>query len=823
MSKIYNIKPYQYAHILDKNSNNRYLLEGPCNYAIQENEILVDEKIHNMITIPNLFQVLVMNPVAKDSNGKCLEDKYKNPKTKWGVIETRTRDQWKKPFPLYPNEKIVINKPMRFIQKEEALHLRAVLNSVDDDGVERKIGDEWLFVGPAYYVERYEFELIKEVKSHIITYPNALRVSALRNFTDNTGTNRIAGEEWLIREEGSYLHHVYENVVKEVKANILDVNTAVQLKALNNFTDNYGKERKAGDQWIVTRQTAPFHICGIYEELVKVIKRVVLNINQYVIIVNPWNEETNRNDLGQQKLIQGENDFFLRPGEIIGQIKEVNILTKSDALLLQACENFKDETGVERQSREKWMIQGPCRYVPTEHVKIIENRNIITLDKNEGIYIRDKTNGNVRIHQGSSYLVQPNEILWEKELPSHIEQIYLKDQNMTKRDKTRIVSYKCPYNSVMQIYNLKEKTNRIVLGPNLVVLAPDEEFCLMSLSGNTPKTEGVIKTLYLKLGPNFSTDEFLVETSDHTRLYLKIAYSWLFDINNSEEEAKKIFSVRDFIGDLCLTMASKIRSYIATITFEDFHKNSDLYIKKSVFGETEGKINSSTRFDVCNLLVSDVDVKNVVPDDPTTRELLAKSVSLAIELATKTIEQGFNIEAKIKDQEFKGELEKLRIANDIQLVEKNILLNKYKVESQIIESTGLSRAQAMAKKDAVLIESNAEVEYNKQLKKSNDIENQFELSKIKKENDNMYLKKSEDQRLILKEKTAVNEIEANKFQKIMEALGPETLIEISKAGPELQAKLLQGLNMSGYILTDGNNPINLFNIANSVTDTNSPN
>jgi major vault protein len=59
-------------------------------------------------------------------------------------------------------------------------------------------------------------------------------------------------------------------------------------------------------------------------------------------------------------------------------------------------------------------------------------------------------------------------------------------------------------------------------------------------------------------------------------------------------------------------------------------------------------------------------------------------------------------------------------------------------------------------------------------------------------------------------------IEANKFKNIVEALGPETLVEIAKAGPELQSKLLSGLNLSGYILTDGNNPINLFNVANNL-------
>ena len=42
---------------------------------------------------------------------------------------------------------------------------------------------------------------------------------------------------------------------------------------------------------------------------------------------------------------------------------------------------------------------------------------------------------------------------------------------------------------------------------------------------------------------------------------------------------------------------------------------------------------------------------------------------------------------------------------------------------------------------------------------------------------------------------------------------------MARAGPELQAKLLSGLNLQGYILTDGNNPISLFNVANNLVKT----
>lgn len=67
----------------------------------------------------------------------------------------------------------------------------------------------------------------------------------------------------------------------------------------------------------------------------------------------------------------------------------------------------------------------------------------------------------------------------------------------------------------------------------------------------------------------------------------------------------------------------------------------------------------------------------------------------------------------------------------------------------------------------------------------------------------------------IKEIVEKNIVEAEKFKSIITSIGPETLVEISRAGPELQSKLLQGLNLKGYIVTDGNNPINLFKVAES--------
>jgi major vault protein len=65
-----------------------------------------------------------------------------------------------------------------------------------------------------------------------------------------------------------------------------------------------------------------------------------------------------------------------------------------------------------------------------------------------------------------------------------------------------------------------------------------------------------------------------------------------------------------------------------------------------------------------------------------------------------------------------------------------------------------------------------------------------------------------------KKSRELSAIEINKFKQIVQAIGKETLIAMARAGPETKAKLLQGLGLKGYLVTDGKNPINLFNTAN---------
>merc|ERR1712146_22438 len=65
----------------------------------------------------------------------------------------------------------------------------------------------------------------------------------------------------------------------------------------------------------------------------------------------------------------------------------------------------------------------------------------------------------------------------------------------------------------------------------------------------------------------------------------------------------------------------------------------------------------------------------------------------------------------------------------------------------------------------------------------------------------------------------LSKIESTKFKAIINAIGRETIAAIAQAGPEMQAKLLEGLGIKRLLITDGNSPINLFNTANGlITD-----
>lgn len=70
-------------------------------------------------------------------------------------------------------------------------------------------------------------------------------------------------------------------------AYVLTDKKALHLRALKTFTDDFGKERMNGEEWLVTHADTETHILNVYEQLVAVVDVITLNSRQYCVILDP--------------------------------------------------------------------------------------------------------------------------------------------------------------------------------------------------------------------------------------------------------------------------------------------------------------------------------------------------------------------------------------------------------------------------------------------------------------------------------------------------------------------------------------------------------
>ena len=891
------IKPYYYIHILDNNKNVTRVVEGPATFTRQDHEKLIAGP-NPMITVPPRHYCIIQNPVVRDAKGAIVTDKWGQTKNLWSDEEIRFAQD---PFPLYPGEKLSgAVSPLQVIRPNAALRLTALRDIYEDveesseessssssseeeeeevseevsetpseeslimgadeasEKSERKrrlvhhAGDEWLFKGPGTYIPRVEEKVVEVVTATIIPRNHALRLQARREMRDRRGVDRKTGEEWLIRTAGAYLPDVDEKVVGLVPARVLTPRTALHLAAIISFRDVYGVERKAGEEWLVTAAESEAHIPDVYERVVGEVAVTVLSDREYAVVRNPVGED-GLPQLGKRELRRGEATFFLKPGEELegGGVQPVYVLSEEEALLLTAMEEYVEPgSGARHMPGDRWMVAGPRDFIPDVEVEVLERRRSIPLDTNEGVYVRDIRTGEVSAKMGRSYMLGPNEELWEKDLSPIAEQLLSSNvllgaaagnngnngnnndnggdddgdgmmmAAVPKRDKTRVVTYRAPYNTIMQIYDYKEKRSRIVFGPQLVVLNPDEEFTVVSLSGSTPKKPHVIKTLSILLGPDFMTDVIVVETSDHARLSLRLAYNWQFNVPHGDEEAgAKVFKVPDFVGDACKAVAARVRSTVASTTFDTFHKNSAKLIHDSIFGPD----GDSFAFPANNLVINSVDIQSVEPVDQKTRDELQRSVQLAISITTQSQEAAARQEAERLEQEAKGRLRRQMLDAQAEAEKARKEFVRLNGENILIEKTGAAAADARARAEAAKIESEAAVNQARLMAEARRLafETDARIAKEKRRQEVEHRKAMDA--LELNKAKELAKIEADKFGRLVGAIGADTIKAMAQAGPEMQAKLLGGLGLKSVMITDGNSPINLFNTASGLIGGNTNN
>jgi major vault protein len=836
---IFRVPPYYYLHVIDQTTNITRVETGPKTFVRQDNEVVVVSPTQ-MITIPPRHYCVVSSPVARDEDGTILyEGDSQQVLLRHGEQEVRTAQT---PFPLYPGETITtpVTK-LAIVPADHALRVEAVLDCVDHDGIKRTAGDQWLFEGPGTYIPTVSAKVVEKITAQIVGPNQALRLRASKETTDREGKARVTGEEWLMKSTGAYLPGVYEEIVDLVDSYVLTEKNALHLRANESYVDDFGKAHKAGEEWLITQKDTEAYIPDVHETVVAIVDITTLTNRQYAVILDPVDEQGTP-QLGAKKLVRGPSTFFLQPGECLeAGVQNIHVLGEDEGLILRAMQSFTDtsdpDDAVVRLPGDRWMIRGPTEYVPPVEVEVVQKRCAIPLDSNEGIYVRNTKTGKVRAVIGETYMLNQHEELFEKVLPPNVEQLIssqkdpLADRSdrggrrnrggdaegssSKPRDRTRVVSFRVPHNAAVQIYDFQSKTARVAFGPDLVMLGPDEHFTVLSLSGDKPKKPNCIKALCLLLGPDFCTDIIQIETSDHARLQLQLSYNWCFNVDKTNpDEAPKIFSVPDFVGDMCKAVASRVRGAVAQVQFDDFHKNSARIIRASVFGlDEDGKVRDSFTFPNNKLTITSIDIQSAEPVDQRTRDALQKSVQLAIEITTNSQEATARHEAERREQAAKGALERQKIDDQASAEEQKKKLLQLQAESAAVESTGQAKAEAQSRAEAARIEGEAAVAQAELKAKAVEIESQSDLSRLEaaRISELDYMKKQND--LEIDKKRELMTLEVGRYEKMMAAIGRETVVAMARAGPDAQVKLLQSLGLKTTIITDGKTPINLLNAA----------
>lgn len=249
----------------------------------------------------------------------------------------------------------------------------------------------------------------------------------------------------------------------------------------------------------------------------------------------------------------------------------------------------------------------------------------------------------------------------------------------------------------------------LVVGPNVKLLAYDEDLEALELSTGKPKTDNnLMRTVYLQTKNNIVSDIIEAETSDSVEVSIRISYR----VNFLDTHQEKWFNVSNYVKLLTQNLRSIVRNKVKKTNIEDFNRNAadiirDLILGPSVEGKREGRL-----FDENGMQVYDVEVLQIKIGDAEVAELLkdaqigtvkhkldiqAKQQSYEYTVKTHELTRS-EIEEKHKTEEMQKEL-RLQHAKNDQELELTKKQNEVKIQEvvDVIEKLHMERQVARTK------------------------------------------------------------------------------------------------------------------------------
>lgn len=262
---------------------------------------------------------------------------------------------------------------------------------------------------------------------------------------------------------------------------------------------------------------------------------------------------------------------------------------------------------------------------------------------------------------------------------------------------------------------------------------------------------------------------------------MNISYKWNFEFDRTNKaDSLKIFQVKDFYGDTCKAMASRIRGAASGNSFQVFREKSSEIIDSIIFKKDSNGKRIPFKFENNNLVITDVAIENLDPVDHQIEQSLNKSLNLTFEIENKARAAQANHTAAKLEQESRGQLERQKIKDEIQKGFANKNLLESQAETAAVKTTGLATSEAEAKAEKAQIEGKAAVKNAQLMVQSNKIKRSAELEILKKRiTAEIDHKKALDE-LEINTKRKLADIEANKFKQIVDTIGKETIVAMAR-------------------------------------------
>eukprot|EP00762_Andalucia_godoyi_P007579 ANDGO_00780.mRNA.1 Major vault protein len=425
----------------------------------------------------------------------------------------------------------------------------------------------------------------------------------------------------------------------------------------------------------------------------------VISERQYIIVLNY------QGNMGSRKVIHGPCSYTLAYGESLedGIVKEMCLLMPNEALLVES--NCKTDT---REAGERYLVQGPCQFVPSETENVLKQYETMQLGLNEGIYVKNVNTSQIRLVQGPcAYMLTAEEELHSISYAGTGMDVSLQTDLANRPFEFSALAVQLEEGEGIMVEDLENSRSRCILGPRSVVLNPSERVRTLRLSAGKPKVCNVLQISKLKIGPIPTSDLITVFTKDNAGLAILITYTFVFLV--TEETAHKMFLLNDPIGHLCASVCSDIRELATKYTFEEFHNGTVSLISKAIFKHLANLTNPSedpvpisegpkgsanpkyASWTACRWFASNrmclygIDVKQVNPTSAEIGSLLSESIKSNMSIVCKKMEQQAQLE-----------LQKGRLAGQSQIAELRGQLIALQNENYRLETLERAKIQGLA-------------------------------------------------------------------------------------------------------------------------------